>query len=94
MAYPKISEIKIIGSRQSLDLMKLKNALTDSGFAAESLVIVEFARMAESSDACCALLGVVVVDGKDAGKTLKRRPAAIERIIVVKVAHMIVESHT
>ena len=94
IAYPNTREIRIIGSRQSLDLMKLKNALTDRGFAAESLVNVELARTAESSDACCAFPGVVVVEGNAAGKALKRRLATIERTAVVNVAHRIVESQT
>ena len=94
IAYPNTREIRIIGSRQSLDLMKLKNELTDNGFAAESLETVELARRAESSDACCTLLGDVVVDGKAAGKTLNRRLATTERTKVVNVAHRIVESQT
>ena len=84
----------MIGSRQSLDLMKFKNELTERGFAAASLVTVEPMMADESSDACCALAVDVDVVGKTAGNTLKRRPAAIERTAVVNVAHRIVESHT
>ena len=92
--YPKIKAMNMMGIRQSLDLMKLRNALTDRGFAATIFDTVAFERLWKIADDCSADCGVVDVTGNAAGYSLKIRAAATESTSDVNKAQKMVEIHT